>query len=424
MACVVASILAILIADAFVTSCRKSATVSPHVQNETAWLQNPSFAEHLDDTPPLYWISASSYHDAGLQHGRLARSRIQGWINSTEMQSLCAFAFGRGSGAFQQMRKANSEAFPGYAEELEGISEGSGVSLDNTWCATLINELSNLRSIESYALSASKKTIRECSDIFAVSANGYKDGFAHGHNEDWGHAIKPYLYFLAFALNSSLHRDHLDFEGCAGLVYPGSLNVGWSATWNVHGMWSTQNMLSPRVQYQAGLASAFIQRRALCRATDLDNAIGALSFPSWIGAASVNIVDYKAARMANVELWESRSSVVEVTAELGNYSHFNEFKRLTTYSGKAVDDPFAFLNDLRQTQVDALPAPRTAEDVVQRLGLVSRPDTTIASFVVDGSTGHLKVWCSGWSMLHNPTYTWDLDQFFKRQDGSSSSRMD
>ena len=30
--------------------------------------------------------------------------------------------------------------------------------------------------------------------------------------------------------------------------------------------------------------------------------------------------------------------------ELGNYSHFNEFKRLTTYAGKPVDDPSAFSN--------------------------------------------------------------------------------
>merc|ERR1719240_2176858 len=99
--------------------------------------------------------------------------------------------------------------------------------------------------------------------------------------------------------------------------------------------------------------------------------------------------------MANVELWEDRHSVEEVTSDMHNYSHFNEFKHLWTARGKTIDDPKMFIHDPRQARVDALPAPRSDMDVMERLSdaEVFRPTATITTVVVNGSTGVLRLWC-------------------------------
>lgn len=251
-----------------------------------------------------------------------------------------------------------------------------------------------------------------CSDEYVVSSAGYDAGFAHGHNDDWSAIARQFWYFLSV----SAAPGSSDVTTCAGVAYPGSL-PGWSPTWNPHGMYSTQNTLLPRRSRAGGLACGLAQRRAICPARSMAEAVAGLTVGGWSDGASMNVVDLKGKRMANVELWEDSHSVQEVTSTMGNYSHFNEYKHLSTSRGKPVDDPVRFARDLRQSVVDALPPPRSEVDIMARL---SNPQVfsqagTLVTLILNGTTGRLRVWCCGVSPSsdpHNPIYTWDLFSFF------------
>lgn len=76
--------------------------------------------------PPMYNISAVSLRDAGLQQGRLAKERIRGWLGTTEMTELAAYAItGDGKAAFRQLQADNTRFAPLLVGELEGVATGA-----------------------------------------------------------------------------------------------------------------------------------------------------------------------------------------------------------------------------------------------------------------------------------------------------------
>eukprot|EP00928_Gymnodinium_smaydae_P012642 TRINITY_DN14587_c0_g7_i2.p2 TRINITY_DN14587_c0_g7~~TRINITY_DN14587_c0_g7_i2.p2 ORF type:complete len:269 (+),score=50.66 TRINITY_DN14587_c0_g7_i2:60-866(+) len=129
---------------------------------------------------PIFYISARSYRDAGLQHGQLARERIRGWLATTEMRKYIDYALPGGDGhdAFRRMVADNTAAFPEYAEELQGIAEGAGAPVEEIWVANLINEIENLIRIDGKAEPSGTPWGggggggRHCSDLYAVDRAG------------------------------------------------------------------------------------------------------------------------------------------------------------------------------------------------------------------------------------------------------------
>mmetsp|Transcript_11261 Transcript_11261/g.31705 ORF Transcript_11261/g.31705 Transcript_11261/m.31705 type:complete len:104 (+) Transcript_11261:1-312(+) len=99
---------------------------------------------------------------------------------------------------------------------------------------------------------------------------------------------------------------------------------------------------------------------------------------------------------------------------MGNYSHFNEFKHMTTSAGNPIDAPSNFKHDPRQARVDALPPPRFEADVVARLSdpLVFVSEGTISTVVLNASTRQLSVWCGVPAVAAAPAYIWHLPTFF------------
>lgn len=256
---------------------------------------------------PLYRIIASSPRDAGERHGRLAKDQIQGWFATQEMQHLFNWTAGNGSKAFQQLKADNAKEFPAYVAEMQGIADGAGVTMDQVWVANMINELENLMSIAGFMSTISSGSGMHCSDIYAVKDGGYTNSFAHGHNDDWSATARKFWYLTAYSFTNA--GDTPGFKHCAGVTYPATL-VGWAPTWNEHGIFATQNTLVPKKSRPGGLACAFVQRRAICPSRSMEEVVWGLSRPGWSDGASLNIVDVRGKKMANVEVWENRSSVV------------------------------------------------------------------------------------------------------------------
>ena len=363
-------------------------------------------------TPPLYRITASDHYSAGVQHGRLARERIRGWLRSDEMVALRNFTARAGAGrdALEAMKRDNRAAYPELAAELRGIAAGARVPEDAVWTATLISELESLQPD-----ARGRAPAGHCTDVYAVGEGGARAGFAHGHNEDWPGVVSEYWYFVAYdGGGGALAR-------CAGLVYPGAL-VGWAPTWNDEGMYLTQNSLFPKVARAGGLGSAFVQRDAICGASasrrGFDAVARGLGGGNWSAAASINLVDLRERRMGNVEAHlDATGSYALATARAANYSHMNMFKELEV--GVADDPEPSTLR--RQARVDALPPARTADDIRAILSDDADPvypiyrDMTLTTLVLDGLTGKMRVWCGTSAMGGEPVFEWDLLNFWREE---------
>ena len=395
------------------------------------------------DAPPMYRIHATSLYDAGLQQGKLAGERIRGWLASPEMIGLFNYTASDGSAAFAQLKIDNGQAFPELVKELAGVADGANVPIDQIWTATMINELESLRSP-----GASASHAGHCSDLYAVPSGGFDTGFAHGHNEDWPGPIAKFWYFASYhALPGA------DFASCAGVVYPGGL-VGWASSWNAKGIYLTQNSLFPKRNLPGGLASAFVQRAALCGAGGATTPAASLNElqlrlsaqqhgVGWSSAASINIVSMHERRMANLEVHLDKHAGHEVVvastrgatyseappseappseappSEAGaNYSHFNMFKELEV--GVADDPGVSTVH--RQARVDALSPVRNAADIAARLSDDADPlypifrNMTLHTLILDGPTGELTVWCCGRrAATDKPSYRWNLLSFFSSE---------
>ena len=84
------------------------------------------------EPPPMFNITASNSYDAGLQHGKLAGSRIRGWLKTDEMQNIIKYIkTADGAAAFSRMQKENTAAFPYLVRELEGMAKGAAVAVDD-----------------------------------------------------------------------------------------------------------------------------------------------------------------------------------------------------------------------------------------------------------------------------------------------------
>ena len=404
--------------------------------------------EALGEAPRVLEIEAASLYEAGLLQGRWAKERIQTWVDGEEMSQRYELLNTNETYAtlFAGLKRDNGAAYPHLVEELRGIADGAGLPLDKIWVANLLEELDSLLP--------RNKSAGHCSDFYGRSASG--STVLHGHNEvcghiggcgcgcgrelttnercphdaqDWNEEVKPLWYYVVIKA-----KPGANFTSCAGLACelpavvvsslgpdaitlvthalpalltdPGAI-VGWAVAWNEHGIFQTQNTLFPGpgdIQTTGGLATAFVQRNALCpaktAAADSADATGARSLAeyarrvntgNWAAAASLNVVDLNAQAMGNIEALVDAFSLYEIRT---NYSHFNMFKHL--------DGGFTDLGDAssehRQARADQLPAPRSPEDIAARLGDVHDQvlplyrKYTLTSSVLDGATGKLSVW--------------------------------
>jgi len=227
----------------------------------------------------------------------------------------------------------------------------------------------------------------------------------HGHNEDWSSAVAEYVYFMSYEPTTGA-----DFRPVAGLVYPGTI-LGFANTWNDKGLYFTENSLFPKESRGYGLGMMFVQRRALDRAGTLDELRDEVVVGKQALGYSLNCVSLREKRAMNIEVHEDASDVLVVET---NVSHFNRYKHMRGIA--EYDRPST---DHRQARADALPAARTAADVVARLSdthddtyPIYRANITMVSAVLDSSTGELVVWTNSRPASSAPTYKWNLLSWF------------
>jgi len=363
-------------------------------------------ASSQDRVAPLYHTVGESYYDVGTQHGSQAKQQIGAWLATDEMSALETWTkHGSGRDVFAKLKDSNAVKYPQFVEEMRGIADGAGVSMDSIWLINLSYDLSNIQAVTDKPNGNTSRHQDHCTDVYAQPSSA--PILAHGHNEDWNEVVKPLWYWLSQKINGE--------PGCAGLAYPGTL-IGYAPTWNSLGIYSTQNSLFPKEVNTTGLAAAFVQKAAICSADSIESAIDALKVPGWSTAASVNLIDFRRGSMANVELYLKRA---DVHAVVGNYSHENMFKQ-ASFLGDDIGPDDSTLH--RQARLDELPTPQDGSDIEMRLGdeqdgaYPIYRNITLTTLVLSAdptkATAELKIWQNANPSSSEPLHIWDLKTFF------------
>lgn len=354
-------------------------------------------AEATAHVNPLYTIRAKSLYHAGFQAGTLASSQIQTWFQGEEMAKLKHFVATTGLEAFRNLQRDNAVEFPELVQEMQGIADGAKVPLDWIWMVNLLPELESMWS----SSSSSSLQGDHCTDIFSVEHT------LHGHNEDWSEELKPLWYVVRY-----LPMAGARFSECAGVVYPGTV-IGFAPTWS-KSIYSTMNSLYPNAtRTNGGLACSFVQRRAICDSTSVDQVLDRLDTGNWAASASINLMDLSSTSprtMVNVEAYLDDFSAFHVAT---NYSHMNMFQHLPVGITADRGDPSTHH---RQTRLWELPAPTSVSDAITILGDTKDDQYPIyrasTLFTLVLHKYELQVWINGNPKETEPVYVWNLATFF------------
>ena len=382
-------------------------------------------------------MNPKSNFDAGFQHGKLAKNKIQEYFNiSYEMKQLRMFVTKsvEGKHVFDKLINTNKLHFPDLFEEMEGIARGASVDIKDVWIMNLLQEISGAHS--DYAFTPKKM---KCSDIYFKYTENNTEHIVHGHNEDWSDELKPYGYFLSFQFTSNEIEKLSSVKPIAGFTYPGVI-LGQVTSFNKKGMYFAINALFPYPLNPVGRALGFVSRRTI-----ETNNIEELTKGNVTYGMSVNVVLFnnkhsksKINENHNSEFLEqieeymalSKDYIQEETKILANYeispfkvsvkyinsgssySHFNSYKRLKV---DQYDDNSSYL---RQKYVDSLPEPKSYLDVVNTLGSYPKvyKDYTLMTYVFDTRKENIYMWVSSNPSTTEPKYVWNIHSFWLKQN--------
>eukprot|EP00930_Biecheleria_cincta_P043248 TRINITY_DN29713_c0_g1_i1.p1 TRINITY_DN29713_c0_g1~~TRINITY_DN29713_c0_g1_i1.p1 ORF type:complete len:580 (+),score=96.10 TRINITY_DN29713_c0_g1_i1:143-1882(+) len=373
--------------------------------------------------PPLLETApCSSLREAGRQHGTLAASRIQSFLQASEIAQVLAFvAEPAGASVLADLRDDNTAAFPQYAEEIAGIAEGAQVVIDAIWAVNLLAELQALMG-----LPIGQRSER-CSDVI-LRGNGTE--LWHGHNEDWSRCPDWHetIYFVRYnALPAA------SFVPVMGFCYPGMI-PGFAMTWSANGIVFTQNSLFPPSVRRRGLGCTFVPRRA-GEESSLERALQWLVAPGQALGCSVNLVELpkegKPPRACNVEVYGvgPSASVTWLEGTLGStLIHCNIY--LTLNVGNANNPRNSCMRQARAAQLLAAAPGKDggAANVQAVLADIGKKDsafpiygpTTMCSWLLDLSQGLITVWARGRPGHAQPLHIWELADFFQKSSRSAS----
>jgi len=202
----------------------------------------------------------------------------------------------------------NEEYYPGYFEELKGMSNGSEIPLS---VLLLLNFRAELQYwVQNNLEKPHKPSELNCADIHV----NFPGNVLVGHNEDAAPAIKQNAYLLEIEIPET-------GENFSAYTYPGVL-PGLSFGWNKDLTFSF-NFVFP-LPVKVGLARSFVNRHVLA-SSSVSEAISRATPENLAFGFTVNIGDIQNQKSYSVEVSPDMIGVFKVEQ---NFSHFNEYKLL------------------------------------------------------------------------------------------------
>lgn len=173
---------------------------------------------------PFISVKAKNNYDLGLQIGRKLKGQIRRRLTANKhlYRQLRLKRFSTLVATAEKFLPSTLQYFPNFVTELQGMSQGAGISLGALMVLMCEEELMDITDIN----------VSKCTNVALKT----KEGILIGHNEDWLNSYKNNgLYVLKCALGGNRSLS---------LNYIGSL-AGSSCGLNSSGLCFTANSLNP-----------------------------------------------------------------------------------------------------------------------------------------------------------------------------------
>lgn len=298
------------------------------------------------DWLPSIKVNASDPYNMGLQIGRRFEHLIKSRISKDPFlhsQLLPFAATQEGQQLIEALSASNKSRYPRYWYELQGLADGSCVSLLEVLLLNFRKEVMpfvpNCTSQVYHA--------EECSDISICNSVA-----ALGHNEDANVSVKDHVFLVHASLSNEASFTAFTLAG----ELP-SCAFGF----NTYGVGFTLNAvpLCPQEVVAGGIGRNFVSRDLL-EATCLEGACRLIQVKELAVGHSYNIFDIGSRKIVNMETAsKGRFSVKEIGAE--PFFHANMYMHLEVTQ---VEDQSSIQRSARAAELPK----STKEDILSLLG--------------------------------------------------------
>ena len=274
-----------------------------------------------------------SHFEVGLAIGKRFRQQIRRTLaNNTDLENtfLSFHHTADGKRKYQRLIRLHRLRFPQYFSELEGISQGAGVSFEELFLVNMRGE---------YQIYVRKLAGFECSTCSLLTAKSA----VFAHNEDGSPIYHGQMYLVRIEVQGN--------PPFVALCYPGFL-PGNAFGFNSEGICFSANSLLPKGTV-TGSGRHFIAR-SLFEARSLEETIKLATIPGRASGFNYTIGSLKERRIINLEVSPNTHSVLEIK---GSFFHANHYIRLAK-----VDQLITPSSKSRQLRGEMLLAKESAKD--------------------------------------------------------------
>ena len=151
---------------------------------------------------PFISVKAKNNYDLGFKIGRKLKGQIRRRLTASKRlyRELRLKRFASLVTTAEKFLPPTLQSFPQFVTELQGMSQGSGVSLGSLMVLMCEEELMDITDIN----------VSKCTNVALKT----KEGILVGHNEDWLNSYKNNgLYVLKCALGGNRSLS-LNYSGC------------------------------------------------------------------------------------------------------------------------------------------------------------------------------------------------------------------
>lgn len=234
--------------------------------------------------PPVYTAQGTTYYDVGKQIGNAAKKEILLRLSYPDILSVRNYVnspAGRAAGN-AYWRNVNA-TFPELLEELQGVSDGSGVSHADILMLNMLDEVQ----------AALAQSVDHCTDVLTKSATP-----SWGHNEDGDVTDIPTVYYVNVTILDT--RGNI-LEKFFAFSYPGTLG-GTAYGYNYHGLVFSENAIfakTPSLTPDAMPCQVLL--RSAMRSKNIGQAIALLGVMPPGQAFNLNLANLATREMVGIE---------------------------------------------------------------------------------------------------------------------------
>ncbi|XP_070575122.1 beta-alanyl-dopamine/carcinine hydrolase-like [Ptychodera flava] len=382
------------------------------------------------DGIPVFQVQGKHY-DVGYKIGQQFRKEFQDFYFNFEVlfdELIPFYQTDEGYDIFTEYLEIVNETYPGYLDELYGVSDGAIIPFERVFLMHIRPEVELILKQQSRHHSENATLTSSCSDILL----NYKDNSTgqqytlHAHNEDGDTVMNGHTFVLQAVITDD---DGSVKENFTMLSYAGQV-LGTYVGFNMYGLTFSANSLFPK-NVQRNKTPILILGRAAFGAKTYNDAISVVVNDKYGAASGVSYYvgttssAKEKLKLMNIEVspdttkgktkWTNVTIPVMNNNRDGHYYHFNMYIQSSVVQ---YDDTST---DHRQARADQLPIPKNLTRILNilgdtkdrdyplyRTGSEKDPVATLATGVFDLVNGTWSLYNDNPKTSHGPVLVFQL----------------